>query len=217
MIDPRLSLIVVSDRALFPASGEAEALAAMTRAVERALAGGATAAMLREKDLPPERLAPTARALRLATRRARALFIVNHHLGLAAQVGADGVHLGWRSVSVAEARGALGPEAMIGVSAHSIEELRRAQAQGADYATFGPVFATPSKAGLVETQGTDALRRAVEAVGIPVVALGGMNAENAGEAATAGAAGVAMIRGLLAADDPAEAARATRLSLCAPR
>ncbi|MBN1867573.1 thiamine phosphate synthase [Candidatus Sumerlaeota bacterium] len=192
------------------------------RAVESALAGGATAVMLREKDLAlrekdlasrekdlagPD-LHDMAVSLREATRRAGALLIVNHEIDAALAAGADGVHLGWRSPSVRETRARVGSSFLIGVSTHSVEEALRVESEGADYVTFGPVFPTPSKEGWVDVQGLEGVRRVRAAgLGIPLVGLGGIDAGNASEVFEAGADGVAMIRGLMSAAQPDEVAR----------
>jgi len=179
----------------------------LTDAVSAALRGGATAVMLREKDLAARDLYELALALREVTRRARALLIVNDRVDVALATGADGVHLGWKSLPPRKAREVVGPAGLIGVSTHSAEDAWKAEREGADYVTFGPVFPTPSKEGLVEPQGLAGIRRVKESLRIPLVALGGIDAVNTGDAFRAGADGVAVIRALLSADDPEGAAR----------
>ena len=175
--------------------------------IAAALRGGVTAVMLREKDLPPSELLDAARELRALTRQARALLIVNGRDDVAVASDADGVHLGWKSRPPAEVRGIVGTDRLIGVSTHAPDECRRAAETGADYVTFGPVFSTPSKEGLVEVQGLAGVRRARIGLGIPLLGLGGIDAANAGSVVAAGADGVALIRAIGAAADAEEAAR----------
>jgi len=175
--------------------------------VRAALRGGVTAVMLREKDLTIDQLDPLALELREATRTAGALLILNHHVQMARIIEADGVHLGWRSVSIREARRQLGPETLIGISTHSLQEARHAEESGANYVTFGPIFPTPAKQGLVETQGLDALRPVCQTLSIPVLALGGIDETNATSVLEAGADGLAAIRALLTAENTEETAR----------
>ena len=175
--------------------------------IERALQGGPAAIQLRENDLPSGELLKLAGRLRRITREAAAPLIVNHRPDIAIAVGADGVHLGWRSLAVRDVRKLAGNRLIVGVSCHDAESLRRAEADGADYAVLGPVYPTPSKAGLVEPLGPAGLRKCVEQTELPVIAIGGITPGNAGEAFACGATGVAAIRSLLTASDPATAVR----------
>jgi thiamine-phosphate pyrophosphorylase len=177
-------------------------------AIRAALAGGVSAVVLRERDLDHDDLVAAGRPLAEACREADALFLVNHDVAAAAALRADGVHLGFRSVSIADARAIVGEDAFIGRSTHDGDELQQALDGGADYVTFGPIFDTPSKRGLLDPRGVGALTEAVRRAGTaPVLALGGVTAENVAELRRAGAAGVACIREILAADDVAAAAR----------
>jgi thiamine-phosphate pyrophosphorylase len=167
--------------------------------------------MVREKDLPRSELVELARPIAGACRAAGALFVVNHDVEAAADLGADGVHLGFRSAGVREARAMLGSDAFVGRSTHDEAELSQALADGADYVTFGPVWDTASKRGILEARGLAALAAAVRrAAPTPVVALGGVDADRAAQVRAAGAAGVACIGALLARDDEEGAARAIR-------
>lgn len=198
-LDPdRLRLVAITDRR---ALGEG-----WIGAVEAALEGGATALMLREKDLNAAELYPIARDLRALTRRTGAALIVSDRLDVALAVEADGVHLGWTSLPVSAARAAAGGRLWIGFSAHTLDQAREARDAGADYLTYSPVFPTPSKEGLVEVVGLSGLREAAARASIPVVALGGIDETNAAECLRAGAAGVAAIRSLLGSPDPRAAA-----------
>jgi thiamine-phosphate pyrophosphorylase len=184
--------------------------------VAAALAGlppAVAAVQLRAKDMGGKDMLALARALRGVARAAGQWLMVNDRLDVAVAAGADGVHLPSRGVPVADARRLLGPGAIIGASCHSVAEVRRARDGGADFATFGPVFDTPSKRAWGPPVGLDALREAAR-LGLPLVALGGVDPSNAASTVAAGAAGVAAIRAWLGA---ADAARAVRQLLAATR
>jgi len=136
------------------------------------------------------------------------LLMVNRRFDLALAAGTDGVHLPSRGLPVAVVRAAL-PETTIGVSTHSIEEVSRARADGADYAVFGPVFPTPSKIGGPAPRGLEKLAAAAE-LGLPVVAVGGIDARNVGAVLESGASGVAAIRAFSRPESAAELCRAAR-------
>lgn len=178
--------------------------------VRAALDAGLPAVQLREKDLPGRPLLALAEALRAATADTGARLLVNDRVDVAIAVGADGVHLGGGAVPVAVARRLLPAGALVGVSTHAPGE---AALDGADFAFFGPVWATPAKAGFGPPQGEDALGRAVAAARIPVLAIGGVTAARVPAARAAGAAGVAVVRAVLGADDPAAATRALLAAL----
>jgi len=143
-------------------------------------------------------------AVRLRATASARLF-VNDRLDVALAAGADGVQLGAGSLDAGEAR-RLGPSWLVGRSVHSVADARAARAAGADYLVAGPVFATATHPGATPL-GIDGLR-AVVAVGLPVIAIGGVTAERIGELRAAGARGAAAIRSLWDAADPAAAARA---------
>src|SRR5947209_11054689 len=174
--------------------------------VEAALDAGLPAVQLRDKDLPGRPLLALAERLRAATARTGALLFVNDRIDVALAAGADGVQLGTGSVPVEVARRLLPPGALVGVSTHAPGEA----ATAADFALFGPVWETPSKAG---AQGAARLGDAVRAAAIPVLAIGGVTAERVPAVRAAGAAGVAVIRAILAAPDPGAATRALLAAL----
>lgn len=200
---------LVTDGALVPD------LAAHLDATLRGLAPGRVAVHLRERALGGAALLALATALAGVCRRHGQLLLINRRLDVALACGADGVHLPVDAVGPAEARRLLGPGALVGVSCHRAEEVARARAGGADYASFGPVWATPSKARHGAPVGLEALREAGR-LGLPLVALGGLEPGLAPLAFEAGAMGVAVIRAWLTGPDPAAAVRALLAAAPAP-
>jgi thiamine-phosphate pyrophosphorylase len=196
-------LYVVTDRRL----GDLPGL------VARALAGvprGSALVQLREKDLEGRPLFELATALRRVTALQGARLLVNDRLDVALACDADGVHLPENGLPVAEARALAPPGFLLGASAHDAETAAEKARQGADLIALGPVWETPSKVGLGPPIGLSAVREAVQRVGEAAVifAIGGVDsADRARGAFEAGAHGVAAIRAVLAADDPAEGAR----------
>lgn len=173
--------------------------------VAAACDAGLPAVQLRDKDLAGGALFALAERLRVVTRTAGALLLVNDRVDVAVAVDADGVQLGTQSMAPDAVRPLLPPNRLIGLSTHAPGEAAGADV---DFVVFGPVHATPSKAAFGPPQGEAALRAAVAASTVPVVAIGGVTAETASALRAAGAAGVAVIRAILAADDPAAATRA---------
>jgi thiamine-phosphate pyrophosphorylase len=166
--------------------------------VRRAAAAGAEWIQIREKDLDARSLVETARFAVAETRGTSVRVLVNDRLDVAVAANAAGVHLGEKSLPVEIVtewrRSTSRVDFLVGASCHSIESSRAAERGGADYIFFGPVFATPSKAAFGAPQGTERLREVCASVGIPVLAIGGVNLENARECIAAGAAGIAAIR-----------------------
>lgn len=193
-------LYLVTDRRQCPEG-------ALVERVEAAIEGGVSMVQLREKDLDGRPLRELAEALLRVCRRRGVPLLVNDRVDVAVAAGADGVHLPGDSFRVAEARTLLGERALIGVSTHAPEEVAEAAAEGADFAVFGPVFETPSKAPYGAAQGLERLGAAVRAACLPVLAIGGMTPERATAARRIGAAGAAVISAILAAPDAAAAAR----------
>ncbi len=195
----RLRVYLVTDRHRVGSLSLAEA-------VEEALAGGVRAVQLREKDLTTRDLLAVALDLRARTTRHGALLLINDRPDVALACGADGVHLPTHGFPVADARAILGPQSVIGVSTHSAAEAADAARQGADFVVFGPVYATPSKEPYGPPRGLDELETAVREASVPVVALGGIDASRVPEVRTRGAAGIALIRAILAAPSVRSAA-----------
>jgi len=177
-------------------------------AVTAALVGGASAIQLREKDLGANDLLDLALAIKRQTADLGRLLIVNDRVDVALAAGADGVHLGWRSMPIARVRDLVGADRLIGMSTHEIDEARRAADAGADYVVFGPVFPTPSKEGILDPCGLDAVRAVADAISpVPVIAIGGLDGSRTGAVMRTGAAGVGVIRAVLAAPDVTAAAQ----------
>ena len=177
--------------------------------VEAALQGGVTCVQLREKHLDRDAFLAEARQICALCRRYGVPFIVNDDLDVALACGADGVHVGQDDMPAAEVRRRAGRRLIVGVSAHTPEEARLAEAAGADYLGAGAVFgsATKSDASLLTPAGLQAVCAAVH---IPVVAIGGVNARNILQLQGSGAAGAAVVSGIFGAPDITAACRELR-------
>ncbi len=181
--------------------------------VHAALDAGVDAVQLREKDLGGAALLDLAEPLRALTARYRAALLVNDRVDVALAAGADGVHLGRSGMPPAVARRLLGADRLVAVSTHTAAEAVDAAAAGADFVVFGPVYWTASKAAYGAPRGVDELRDVAASVPVPVLAIGGLTASRVPEVRAAGAAGVAVISAIIAADDPAAAARGLAAAL----
>ncbi len=190
-------LCLVTDRKPFSGGGLAEA-------VSQAARGGAGAVVLREKDLGGRELYELGRSL-ADKLEGRARLIINDRVDVSMALGA-GAHLPGSGLPVKDARRLVGDEALVGLSAHSVEEVKRAEREGADYVFFGPVYETASKKGLGGPQGLAGLKEASSSVKIPVFAIGGINPGRAGECLEQGAFGVALISYVLFSEAPCKAA-----------
>ncbi len=202
------TLYLVTDRDLM-AVGDIETL------VDEACAGGATLVQLREKHAGREEFANLARRVKRVADAHGAGLVVNDAAEVAAAVGAAGVHVGQDDMPVAAVRAIAGPDVVVGVSASSVDEAVRAQADGADYLGVGAVCFTPTKPDAHVT-GMDELRRILDAVRVPCVAIGGVNERTVPAYAGLPLAGFAVVSGIVADPDPrAAAARLRRAIACA--
>ncbi len=169
---------------------------------------GRCAVQVRERDLETRALLSLAKEVVAVTRPARCPTLINDRIDVALAVGADGVHLRSDSLPVEVARRLLGPDRLIGVSTHSVEEVMQAQLAGADFVVFGPVFDTPSKRSYGRPVGVKALEAACRGCRLPIFAIGGITVDRVPEVRRAGAYGVAVMSAILAAPDVTDATRA---------
>jgi thiamine-phosphate diphosphorylase len=175
---------------------------------EAFLAAGCGVLQLRIKEAAPQALRSTARAVAARCDAAGALLLVNDHLEIAAELPKAGLHLGQGDLHPRLARQRLGPGRVIGVSTHDPEELAEALRWEVDYVGFGPVYDTGTKGHPMVGQGLGALRRAVDASRVPVVAIGGVRLGSVGEVASTGVAAAAVIADLYRGPDRRARARA---------
>ncbi|GAB4329311.1 MAG: thiamine phosphate synthase [Candidatus Zixiibacteriota bacterium] len=179
-----------------------------TEITQAVLAGGADVVQLRDKTAWGRRLYDVARQMRELTRRAGVPFVMNDRVDIGMAVGADGVHVGVDDLPPEAARGLIGPDGILGLSARTLEEAVDAERRGADYIGFGPVFeARKTKPDTVDPTGLDILAQVCKRINCPVIAIGGITLDNVGDVMRAGADGVAVISAIVAADDIAATTR----------
>lgn len=196
----KLRLYAVTDRAW---AADEDALMDQIAA---AIDGGAGIVQLREKHLDHDAFLNEAQRFVALCREKGVVSIINDAVDIAAAVGADGVHVGQSDLAAGRAREVLGPDKLIGVSAHSVEEALAAQAAGADYLGVGAAFVTGTKADAAPIS-RDTIRAITAAVDIPVVAIGGISRDNITELAGCGLDGVAVVSALFAQKDVKTAAK----------
>ena len=194
----QLSLTLVTDRTQTAGRD-------LVTIVSECLAVGLPAVQVREKDLSAKDLAVLCRQLRNLTRDTGALLIVNDRVDVALAVGADAVQRTSTSIDVRDMRDIAARNLRIGASVHSLEEALDAEAKGADWVVFGPVYDTPSKRAYGEPQGLERLAEVARRLKIPVLAIGGITPERVHEVTAVGARGVGVISGIMAAEWPSEA------------
>ena len=180
--------------------------------IEQAAAGGADVVQLREKVLPDRELVERAVLVRRWTRAANLLFIVNDRPDVARLTEADGVHLGQDDFSVRDARRILGPQAIIGVSTHNLEQVRRAVLDGADYIGVGPTFPSTTK-DFATFPGLEFVRSVAAETSLPAFALGGIGPENVEQVVAAGLRRIAVGAAIARAENPQQVARILRAAL----
>jgi thiamine-phosphate pyrophosphorylase len=176
------------------------------KVAEELIKGGANVIQLRDKFTPKAELLPIAQKLQKLCAEKGVLFVVNDHLDIALACGADGLHLGQEDLPLSIARRLLPMDMILGGSVNTVEQAKAAEAEGADYIAVGSMYPTSSKE-KPKVVGVGRLRQVRGMVSLPLVAIGGINKDNATEVAANGANAVAVISALLGAKDIAEAAR----------
>jgi thiamine-phosphate pyrophosphorylase len=170
-----------------------------------AMGGGAGLIELRDRELPRNAIERSGRTFRRLASTYGALFIVNDDPHLALELSADGVHVGQDDMRPAEARRIMGPDAIIGLSTHSPEQIEAARNEPVDYISVGPIWETPTKEGRPGT-GLELISKAAKAAGRPWFAIGGINPDNVDAVVSAGAERVCVVRAVRDAVDPRAAA-----------
>jgi len=203
ILPTQLRLYAVTDRAW--AKDEDEFFSQIAAAID----GGARFVQLREKRLSRDAFLAEAERFVALCREKGAVSIINDDVEIAAEIGADGVHVGQEDLACGRARAILGPDKIIGVSAHNPEEAVAAQAAGADYLGVGAAFASRTK-GEARPITAEGMSAVTAAVSIPAVAIGGITRENIGLLAGRGLAGVAVVSALFAQADVRAAAEELR-------
>ncbi len=204
------TLYLVTDRRL-AGGGSLEEI------VGESVRGGVTVVQLREKKICSRDFVELARALKRKLDRVKTPLIINDRLDIALACGARGVHLGQDDMDCKTARLIAGPEMIIGVSVSRVEEAVQAMTDGADYLGVSPVFDTATKTDTPPATGLEGLRNIRRSVGLPLIAIGGINARNAAEVVENGADGVAVVSAIMASAEPCEAARSLRLAVAEGR
>ncbi|MGD9393454.1 MAG: thiamine phosphate synthase, partial [Dehalococcoidia bacterium] len=176
------------------------------KVAEELIKGGASAIQLRDKFTAKAELLPIAQKLKKLCADKGVLFIINDHLDIALACGADGLHLGQDDLPLSTARQLLPMDMILGGSVNTVEQAKNAEADGADYIAVGSMYPTTSKE-KPKVVGVGRLKQVRGVVSLPLVAIGGINKDNASEVAANGADAVAIISALLGAKDVAEAAR----------
>lgn len=215
---PRPTQTLERSRLYFVCEGQADP-GALDVLLEGALDGGVDLIQLRDKEASADRLLALAPTFRAAADRRGALFLINDRPDLVGPCAADGVHVGQEDTPVAEARRLAGPEAIVGLSTHSAEQLRAAHvADGEgrpDYISVGPIWATPTKPGR-PAAGIDYVRLAAAEADLPWFAIGGIDESNVAEAIGAGATRIVVVRAIRDAAEPRAAAARLRGALEQP-
>lgn len=196
---PDLSLYLVTDRGLSLGRSTVDI-------VRAAVAGGVTCVQLREKECSTRQFVAEARAVRELLAGTGIPLIINDRIDVAMAVDADGVHLGQTDMLMADVRRLVGTDMLIGISAESVEDAVRAQAEGADYVGISPVFSTPTKTDTAPALSLDGVALIRKAVSLPLVGIGGIGPGNAAKVIRAGCDGVAVVSAIVSAPDPRKAA-----------
>lgn len=184
--------------------------------VRRSIDGGVKAVQLRGKNLPARELFKLGERLRLLTADYSVKLFINDRIDVAMILGADGIHLGQNGLPVGIVRKILGDSLIIGVSTHSLKEAKDAELEGANFITFGPIFATPSKLVYGPPVGLKRLVNVTDRIKIPVFAIGGIKMDRIQDVMKKGANGVAVISAILNSESVNDAAASmlAELRLC---
>jgi thiamine-phosphate pyrophosphorylase len=176
-----------------------------TELTRLAIAGGADTIQFRQKQGSTGEMIEEARNMKRLCEEAGVTFIVNDRLDVAVAAEADGVHLGQEDFPIPMGREILGKDRIIGGSAATLEEARKCLSDGADYVGFGPVYPTSSKDDAGPVSGIEILKQVVETISVPIIAIGGISAENTSEVLSAGAHGIAVISAVCCQENPQQA------------
>ena len=172
--------------------------------VESVLRNGATFLQIREKDLAQDAFEAEAERLKTLCAQHGVPFVVNDSVEIALQCDADGVHVGQSDIKGRNIRSIIGPDKILGISAGTVEEAVAAESAGADYIGVGAIFTTSTKKN-ARSMTMEQLKEIVSSVSIPVVAIGGISAENILQLRGSGVDGVAVVSAIFAAEDPGKA------------
>lgn len=183
----------------------------LKKAVEDSILGGVTIVQVREKGVSSRLFYDTALEVKQVTDYYNLPLIINDRIDIALAVNAAGVHLGQSDMHLAAARKILGQDKIIGISAHNILEALEAESNGADYVGIGPVYPTNSKSDAEEPIGTDNLKKIVENIKLPSVAIGGISEENFKDVISSGVNGISVISAILNKNDHRKAAETLRI------
>jgi len=197
------SLYLVTDRGLAKVAKGRSTLDIVRAAVE----GGVTCVQLREKECSTREFIEQALVVRDFLKDRGVPLIINDRVDVALAVAADGVHLGQTDMPLTSAQKIVGDSMIIGISAESLADAVEAERNGADYLGVSPIYATPTKIDTAAPLGLEGLRAIREAVKLPLVAIGGLNRDNAAAVIRSGGDGVAVVSAIVAAGNPADAAR----------
>ncbi|MCA1773079.1 MAG: thiamine phosphate synthase [Halomonas sp.] len=196
-----LSLYLVTDATLCQRYG-------LERTVSEAVRGGVSMVQLRDKQASDAQMIDQARRLKALLVGSGVPLIINDRLEVALASQADGLHVGQSDTAVHQARAAMGPQAILGLSINSVEQLHDAPTDQLDYVGIGPIFATPSKQDHAQPIGFGGLASLIKHCPLPSVAIGGLNASHVSAIQRAGADGLAVISAICGQPDPEAAARA---------
>jgi thiamine-phosphate pyrophosphorylase len=208
--------VILPDPPLLLITDRQQASTSLMSIVTDALDAGCRWISVREKDLPPAEQVALARELSAIARDFAAVLTLHGNAALAKSSSADGLHLP-EGGDMTAARAALGPTALVGISVHGIDQLRNLDPAVVDYAIAGPVYVSPSKPGYGPALGSEGLRSLVSQARIPLIGVAGIEPGNVADVIATGAAGIAVMGGVMRAADPGAHTRALLDALAAAR